>query len=100
MTNALGSWTHDPALLQRSDALARSFLARDKPRVDVATDIATRDAVFRLRGDTAIEHGWLSQNQLRDGRERDELDEDAVQLAAWIDGALAGTARLILPVPN
>jgi N-acyl-L-homoserine lactone synthetase len=59
-----------------------------------AADLA---AIFRLRGAEIIERGWASPDALLAGHDRDEYDDDAVQIAIWESDDVVGTCRLLLP---
>src|SRR5262249_42112316 len=61
---------------------------------------AEREAVYRLRYEEVIERGWAQPADYPDGLERDQDDEEAAQIALWDGDVLAGTARLIFPVPD
>jgi hypothetical protein len=88
----------DPIWLDTADALSRRLIARAHPiRFGVATTPAELDAVFRLRYEIVTEHGWLPSGDTSESAERDEYDDEAIQIAAWDGDILAGTLRLIPP---
>jgi N-acyl-L-homoserine lactone synthetase len=66
-------------------------------RVDQVTDPKELEAVFRLRYEVAVEEGWAEPEQMPGGLERDEYDDDAVQVAAWDGDRLAAAQRLVFP---
>ena len=54
----------------------------------------------RLRYDVyCLEREFISPNRFPDRRERDDYDDAALHFAAWIDGDLAGTVRLVPDSP-
>jgi N-acyl-L-homoserine lactone synthetase len=80
------------------NAVANQLIEMNHPirftRVDAPDELCR---IFRLRYDVVIERGWRTCDQLPDGMEKDAYDDDAVQLAAWDEGTLAATTRLIFP---
>ncbi len=89
---AVGPW------LATADELSRQLIARARPiRFTLAESPEELKAVFSLRHAIVIEEGWRSAEDLPDGLERDEYDDEALQVAAWDGDALAGTLRLIFP---
>jgi N-acyl-L-homoserine lactone synthetase len=92
---------HSAVLLMGLDSLARQLIERAAPiRFDVARSPAEREAVFRLRFETVVAHGWAPPVAFPEGLERDHFDERAVHVAGWHDGAIAAAARLIFPEPG
>ena len=90
-----------PEALAAVDALAENALHWVAPiRFDVARTPAEREAVFRLRYNAVIEHGWLPAEGLPDGIERDSYDERAVHVVGWDGSTLATSSRLIMPGPG
>lgn len=88
----------DPRWLDSADALSRWLIARAHAiKFTIAATPAELDAVFRLRYEIVTEHGWLPPDDLTEPTESDEYDEQALQIAAWDGGNLAGTLRLIPP---
>lgn len=84
-----------------ADELSRRLIARARPiRFAVAQSPRELEAVFSLRHATVVEEGWRSAEDLPDGLERDEYDDEALQVAAWDGDDLAGTLRLIFPRPG
>jgi N-acyl-L-homoserine lactone synthetase len=73
------------------DALAARLLAAAPGRVAVARGEDEVDEVLRLRGRQAAAWGRGS------AAERDPYDDAALHVGAWVDGALAGAMRLVLP---
>ena len=65
-----------------------------------ATNPAEQEAAYRVRYRCVIEQGWASPDELPDEMERDEHDEYATQILAWQGDRLAGTLRLVPPVPG
>jgi hypothetical protein len=62
-------------------------------RVGLATTHADRVAVAQLRRRQVADNGWGIDDA-------DAYDATALQIAAWRDGDLAGSMRLILPLPD
>jgi N-acyl-L-homoserine lactone synthetase len=87
--------------LRRLDAIARQLVARASPiRFELARSQEERAAVFRLRFETVVKHGWATQAELPEGLERDTYDDEAIQVAGWHGDKLAATARLVFPDPS
>ena len=83
------------------DLLSERLLAvLSELRVTVASTDAERDAAYRLRYAQVVGHGWAERAALPAGLERDAYDAAALHIGAWRDGDLAGTVRLVLPVPG
>jgi N-acyl-L-homoserine lactone synthetase len=83
------------------DALAERLLAVAAPvRVEVARAAADIEAIHRLRYEHVVDEHWARAEDLPGGLERDAYDDVAVQIAAWDGAALAGTLRLVPPVPG
>jgi len=82
------------------DSLAERLLdAAPGFGVDVATTDGDREAIYRLRFEQVVAHGWARREELPSGLERDSYDDEALQIGAWDAGDLAGTLRLVLPSP-
>jgi N-acyl amino acid synthase FeeM len=94
------SRTDDAPGVEALDDLAGQLLLRAGARLGVAHTEAELEAVFRLRYDHVVRHGWARAEELPDGLERDADDDRALQLTAWRGPALVGTMRLVLPVPG
>lgn len=89
------------AALARVDSLARQAISWVAPlRLGLAQSEAERDAVYCMRYEAVVDRGWLQAADLPDGREHDVYDDRAVQLVAWDDATLAGSARLVFPQPG
>jgi hypothetical protein len=89
------------AALARADAFAVEVLTRAAPlRFGVAQAPAELEAVYRLRYRVVVQRGWANPEQFPDGLERDDYDDEAIQIVAWDGAALAGTTRLVLPSPG
>jgi N-acyl-L-homoserine lactone synthetase len=88
-----------PRWLASADELAGQLIDRASPiEVRIATSADEIQAVFQLRHEIVIEMGWRDEEDLAaGGRERDEYDASALQLAAWDGDVLAGTLRVVLP---
>jgi len=69
-------------------------------RIGVARDAADLDAMFRLRAREIVERGWASPASMPSGRDRDDSDDDAVQIAVFDAAEVVGACRLILPAPQ
>ena len=87
--------------LQRIDRMAESTLRLIEPiRVEVARSPRELECAYRLRFRTALDHGWISPDQFPSGLEKDEYDEQALQIIAIEGGAVVGTTRIIFPAPD
>lgn len=87
--------------LATADELSRRLIERAEPiRFALAESPEELRAVFTLRHATVVEEGWRSAEELPDSLERDEYDDEALQVAAWDGDALAGTLRVIFPQPG
>lgn len=87
--------------LAQMDALAAKLIERARPiRFAVAHSPEELDGIHRLRCRIALKRKWATQEDLPDGLERDEYDSRAVHIAGWDGDVLAGTSRLILPLPG
>lgn len=90
-----------PAAVAQADALAAKLIERAKPiRFAVAQSPEDLQAVYRLRCRIVIERQWAKSEDVPDGLERDAYDARAVHVAAWDGNVLAGTSRLVLPLPG
>ena len=69
-------------------------------RIGVTFDPDDLDAMFRLRGAEIVERGWAPPEALPSGRDRDEYDDNAVQIAIWHVVDVIGVCRLLLPSPH
>jgi N-acyl-L-homoserine lactone synthetase len=88
-------------ILTTADGMARRALAGLAPlRLAVAQTDAEREVAFRLRYGAVVDRGWRSPEDLAGQRERDQYDEDALQLVAWDGDTAIGCARLVLPTPG
>lgn len=86
------------AALELLDNIAKQFVTMNAPLCFTpATTAEMLDQVFRLRYEVVIAEGWATPQDFPDGRERDEYDDDALQLTAWDDSRLAATTRLVFP---
>jgi len=82
------------------DELAARLALRAGARIGVAHTVAELEAVYRLRDEHAVRHGWAGTDALPEGLERDADDNRALQLGAWRGTTLVGTLRVVLPVPG
>lgn len=83
------------------DTLAHRLIkACEGIRLAVADSQEEREAIFRLRYRTVIEHGWAKPEDLPEGMEQDSYDEDAIHIGGWMGEQLAVTMRLVLPSPE
>jgi len=95
-----GDAEHERALAE-VDALASQSLDWVAPiKFRTAQSNAEREAVYRLRYNAVIEHGWLPPAALPGGIERDDYDEAALHVTGWDGNTLAASSRLILPRPG
>jgi N-acyl-L-homoserine lactone synthetase len=84
--------------LARVDAFATDVVRRAAPvRFGVARTPPELEAVYRLRCAVVLHRGWGRPEEFPDGLERDEFDEDAIQIVAWDEDKVVGTTRLVLP---
>lgn len=89
---------NDDAALARLDAICACLVERARPvTFRLVVDAADFDAAARLRGRAVVDHGWLDEEELIDGREVHADDARAAHLLAVEDGAVIGTARIVLP---
>lgn len=89
---------NDEAALARLDAICARLVERARPvTFRLVADAADFDAAARLRGHAVLDHGWLDEEQLIDGREVHADDARAAHLLAVQEGAVVGTARIVLP---
>lgn len=89
------------ASLQLVDDLSQRLVAAAQPlHFAIARTEAERAAVFRLRYQAVIAHGWAPPEAMPDGMERDRYDECAILIGAWDRDVLAATTRLVLPAPG
>jgi N-acyl-L-homoserine lactone synthetase len=80
------------------DDLAGKILGDLEPlRFEEATQPTEREACFRLRYRAVIEMA-MAEDRFYEGIERDEFDEDAVQILGRDPARIVATARLVLPV--
>ncbi len=87
--------------LTQVDVLAARAIEWVTPiRFGVAQSDAERDAVYRMRYEAVIDHGWLQPADLPDGRECDAYDDEAMQLLACDGDTPVASARLVLPRPG
>ncbi|MEJ2597148.1 MAG: GNAT family N-acyltransferase [Anaerolineales bacterium] len=84
--------------LALADSLAGRIVGEAAPiQFRLAQSDSDRQAVYRLRYQVVIEHGWAQPEDLPDGLERDAFDERAIHIAGWDGDVLAATSRLVLP---
>src|SRR2546425_10964546 len=89
------------SLLQDLGVFARRMIESVAPlRVGVTESAADLDVMFRLRGAEILERGWAPPEAVPDGRDHDEYDAEAVQIAVWDGPDVVGTCRLVLPSPE
>jgi len=83
------------------DGIAERFIARAAPvRFTRATTDTAWEAIYRLRYEAVVRHGWASPEAFPDGLERDAYDDVAVHVAGWDGERLAATARIVFPTPG
>lgn len=87
--------------LAHTVALAAKLIQRASPiRMALALSPNELEAIYRLRCRIVLEREWATPQDLPDGLERDEYDARAVHIAAWDGDVLAGTSRLVFPLPG
>jgi N-acyl-L-homoserine lactone synthetase len=83
------------------DAVAHYMVGIAAPvRFDMAKSPSECEAVYRLRYQVVVEHGWAPPEAFPDGLERDAYDDRAVHIVGWDGAVLAAAARLIFPQPG
>ena len=82
------------------DRLAEQLAVAAGLRLGIADSPAELIAAHRLRHREAREQGTTTVAGDRDGLERDRFDSRALQVCAWDGDTLAGTLRLVLPMPG
>lgn len=82
------------------DDFTTRFIALN-PSVHFATaqSAAERDAIYRARYAEVIQKSWTQPEDLPEGVERDEYDDQALQLVGWEDERMVIIGRLVLPSP-
>ena len=78
------------------DGLVTRVLATYPFRFTIAADESDRAAAFRIRAAVVRQGGW-AMAPFAGGLERDDFDEDAVQLLGWDGTEPVCTGRLVLP---
>jgi N-acyl-L-homoserine lactone synthetase len=87
--------------LTNLDSVADAIVARLAPlRYAIAASEAQREDVFRLRYRAVIDRGWACSDDLPDGMERDDDDNRAVLIGAWVGTKPVAAARMIFPAPS
>lgn len=81
------------------DSVVARMLSSSPFEYRLAANERERDVAYRLRGRVVLDRGWLTADELPDGRERDVYDERAVHVLGWDGEAPICTGRLVLP-PN
>ncbi|MDP9342363.1 MAG: GNAT family N-acetyltransferase [Actinomycetota bacterium] len=88
-------------LLSALDSLARLWIERAAPiAIGLAESREEREAVYRLRYEVVVEQGWARPEEFPDGTERDGFDDGAVHVVARAGHELAGSSRVVFPVPG
>jgi hypothetical protein len=82
------------------DRLAEELVASAALQLGVADSPAELIAAHRLRYLDAAQHGRARPEDEADGMQSDAYDSRALQICAWDGEALAGTLRLVLPMPD
>ena len=102
MTEPVHPVTMDtPFALAQMDALAAQLIERARPiRFALAHSPEELERIYRLRCRIVLKREWATPEDLPDGLERDAYDARAVHIAAWDGDVLAGTSRLVLPLPG
>ena len=102
MTEPVHPVTMDtPFALAQMDALAAQLIERARPiRFALAHSPEELEGIYRLRCRIVLKREWATPEDLPDGLERDAYDARAVHIAAWDGDVLAGTSRLVLPLPG
>jgi N-acyl-L-homoserine lactone synthetase len=86
--------------VQLADAAAPQFIARAVPlRFGPAESAFEREAIYRLRYEIAVEHGWEASaaGDSPDGLVRDPNDDDALHIAGWDGEQVIAASRLVFP---
>jgi len=80
------------------DQLAKQAIAWAAPiRLGVAQTEAERQAVYRLRYEVVIQHGWMRPEDMPEGIEHDSFDDLAVHVSGYDGETLITAARIIFP---
>ena len=86
--------------LERLDGAAERILRGLAPLTVERARADEVAATHRARYATAVEMGWAPAESMPDGMERDADDDRAVVLVCRDGTGIAGSARLVVPVPG
>jgi N-acyl-L-homoserine lactone synthetase len=91
----------DDAAALRLDAAADHMVRRlAAVRFRLTHTESERDAAFRLRFRAVVERGWRPAGDMKDGLEREELDDHADHLVGWLGDLAIANCRIIYPRPD
>ncbi len=87
--------------IARADAIAAQFIAGAAPvRFSIAQSAAELEAVYRLRYQVVVEHGWASPKDFPARLEKDVYDRRGIHLVGQDDCMVVATTRLVFPAPG
>ena len=79
------------------DGLVARVLSQYPYRFSVPTTPRERNIAYHIRYQAIVQDGWVPPEAFADGLERDDLDDDAVQILGWDGESPICTGRLVLP---
>lgn len=87
--------------IARADVIAAQFIAGAAPvRFGIAQSAAELEAVYRLRYQVVVEHGWASPKDFPARLEKDTYDRRGIHLVGQVDRMVVATTRLVFPAPG
>lgn len=87
--------------LERIDLLIQQIVRLTQPlRFGPPRFPRDLEGVLRLRFRIAVSNGWMASDDSLLGLEKDQYDDDAVQIVALDGETVAGATRIVLPVPG
>jgi len=90
--------TERQSTLTLIDQIGQELIRRAAPiRFELAATDAERTAIYRLRYQVVVSQGWASPKMFPEGIERDEYDDQAIQIVGKNQATIIATARLVLP---
>jgi N-acyl-L-homoserine lactone synthetase len=99
--NCAGSSGRSSAAIAAADAIAAQFIAQAAPvQFSIARSPAELEAVYRLRYQIVVEHGWASPEDFPNRLEKDSYDMRGVYLIGQDSHGIIATTRLVFPDSN
>ena len=87
--------------IARADVIAAQLIAGAAPvRFSLAQSAAELEAVYRMRYQVVVEHGWASPKDFPARLEKDAYDRRGVHLVGQVDHTVVATTRLVFPAPG